>query len=273
MRTLTFAIVVISCVILFSCDFNDDINPFATDTKTPIFFLLFAVNENQKVDIQFCTNSMSVIPAVIINGDTLKTSIDFYDGIIRGELHNLKFNKTYKYSIAIDSKKTSGEITMPTCPNNVKCNDTLLVDKQLNFLYKADSIRFDWSCDSFDHFCCNLECNSNIATITKDTSIAFATDGSNHYKLKLVSIKGPCLSPGTRPNVTGDCGNGFVMGVSKEAEYNIWFNGASLMKSNDQNSSQIKDKIKLKLLEIVKRKKSGLFSSPKSDKNLTGFTG
>lgn len=255
MKTLTVTIVLISCVIIFNCDFNDDVNPFAADTKTPIFFLLFAVNENQKVDVEFSTNSMSVIPAVMINEDTMKTSIDFHDGIIRGELHNLKFNKTYKYSIAINSKKTSGEITMPTCPNNVRCNDTLLVEKQLNFLYKADSVRFVWSCDSFDHFCCKLECNSNIETTTKDTSIAFATDGSYHYKLNVVSIKGPCLIPETRPNVTGDCGDGFVMGVSKEAEYNVWFNGARLMKFSDKNSSQIKDKIKLKLLEIVKRKK------------------
>ncbi len=96
MKTLTFTIVIISCLMLFSCDFNDPVDPFAANTKTPIFFLLFAVNGDQKVDVAFSTNSMSVIPAVTVNDDTLKTSIDFYNGLVRGELHDLQFNKTYK---------------------------------------------------------------------------------------------------------------------------------------------------------------------------------
>lgn len=249
MKTLTFAIVIVLCVILFRCDFNDNVTPFATNTKTPVFFLLFEVNGNQKVDVEFATNSMSVIPAVTVNKDTLKTSIDFHNGIIRGELHNLKFSKTYKYAIVVNSNKTSGEITLPTIPKNLKCNDTLLVEKQLNFLYKADSVRFDWSCDSFDHFCCSLECNSNIETTTGDTSIAFATDGSNHYKLSMVSVKGPSLKPGARPNVTGECGDGFVMGISKEVEYNVWFNGAISMRVSDGRNFQIKEKIKSKFLD------------------------
>jgi hypothetical protein len=252
MRNLIFTIAVILYVILFSCEPSKDVNPIASNNKTPVFFLLFEINENQKVDVEFSTNSMSVIPAVTVDEDTLKTSIDFHDGIIRGELNNLKFNKTYKYAVAVDGQKTLGEITMPTSPTNVKCNDTLLVEKQLNFLYKADSVRFDWSCNSFDHFCCSLECNSNVETTTEDTSVAFATDGSSHYKLNMVSIKGPCLNPGTNPNVTGECGDGFVMGISEEVEYNVWFNGAILMRVNDEPHLQIREKMRSKFLEYLR---------------------
>ena len=252
MKTLIFTIVVILYVIFFSCQPSNDVNPIATNNKATVFFLLFEVNESQKVDVEFSTNSMSVIPAVTVNEDTLKTSIDFHDGIIRGKLNNLKFNKTYKYAIAVNDQKTSGEITMPTSPKNVKCNDTLLVEKQLNFLYKADSVRFDWSCDSFDHFCCNLECNSIIETTTEDTSIAFATDGSNHYKLNIVSVIGPCLNPGTCPNVTGECGDGFAMGISEEVEYNIWFNSATSSRVSDIPNLRLKEKIRLKFLEYLR---------------------
>jgi hypothetical protein len=255
MRNLTFIIGVILYVIFISCDPSNDVNPIASNNKTPVFFLLFEINGNQKVDVEFSTNSMSVIPAVTVDEDTLKTSIDFHDGIIRGKLNNLKFNKTYKYAIAVNDQKTSGEITMPTNPKNMKCNDTLLVEKQLNFLYKADSVRFDWSCDSFDHFCYNLECNSIIESTTEDTSVAFATDGGNHYKLNMVSVKGPCLNPGTCPNIMGECGDGFVMSISEEVEYNVWFNGASVLKVGDQNSFQIKNKISSKLLEYLKTEK------------------
>lgn len=252
MKNLTFTIAAIFGLMLFNCDFNDPVDPFAIDTKTPLFFLLFAVNENQMVDVEFSTNSMSVIPAVTVGEDTLKASIDFHEGIIRGELHNLKFTKTYEYSIAVNNKRTKGEIVMPTAPKNVKCNDTLLVEQQLNFLNKADSVRFEWSCDSFDHFCCNLEANSNIEATINDTILAYPADGSYHYKLNLASVKGPSLKPGTRPNVEGDCGDGFVMGLSRELEYNVWFDGAGLMKSEGADTC-FKDMIRSKLLRFMKR--------------------
>ncbi len=258
MKTLTFTMVVILYVIFFSCDASDDVNPFATNTKTPVFFLLFEVNGNHKVDVEFSTNSMSVIPTVTVNEDTLNTSIDFHDGIIRGELHNLQFSKTYKYSVAINNKKTSGEMTMPTCPIKLRCNDTLLVQTQLNFLSKADSLKISWSCESFDHFFFNWTGNCSVAATIMDTTVTFVYDGGYHCKLNLVSAKGPCLNPGTPPNVTGDCGDGFVLGLSEELEYSIWFNGAILTKVRDRNKFQIKDKIKSKSLEYLRLAKYSL---------------
>ena len=87
---------------------------------------------------------------------------------------------------------------------------------------------------------------------SEDTSVAFATDGSSHYKLNMVSIKGPCLNPGTNPNVTGECGDGFVMGISEEVEYNVWFNGAILMRVNDEPHLQIREKMRSKFLEYLR---------------------
>ncbi len=71
-----------------------------------------------------------------------------------------------------------------------------------------------------------------------------------YYNLKLLAIKGPCFTPGTSPNVKGDCGDGYVLGLSEELEYNIWIGGPKLMKSNKRDF-RIKDMIKTKLLEIV----------------------
>jgi len=50
--------------------------------------------------------------------------------------------------------------------------------------------------------------------------------------------------------VKGDCGDGYVLGFSKELEYNIWTGGAKLMKSNNKEF-RIKDIMKRQLLEIV----------------------
>ncbi|MBN1216051.1 MAG: hypothetical protein JXA99_11510, partial [Candidatus Lokiarchaeota archaeon] len=65
-----------------------------------------------------------------------------------------------------------------------------------------------------------------------------------------LAIEGPCLTPGTCPNVKGDCGDGYVLGFSEELEYNIWTGGAQLMKSN-KKEFRIKDMIKQQLLEVV----------------------
>jgi len=67
--------------------------------------------------------------------------------------------------------------------------------------------------------------------------------------LHLLAVEGVCPEPGTCPNVEGDCGDGFVVGLSEELEYDIWIGGAMLMKSN-QDNFRIKDRIKSKFFNV-----------------------
>jgi hypothetical protein len=238
MRILLLTLLAFSCMIGPGCETTDELNPISSNTSKPVFFLLFEVNNDngvRTVDVEFCTNSMTVIPAVTVSGDTLKTTIDFQDGIIRSELRGLQYKNVYNYKISANRHKTAGEITMPACPKNVKCNGTLLNETQLNLLSDSDSLRFSWDCYSYDYFCYNWEGNSNIEATTNDTHLSFTIDGSHYYKLNFVSVAGPCLKPGTRPNVTGDCGDGFVLGLSEELEYDIWIGGARIMKRYQNN--------------------------------------
>ncbi|MFX0139600.1 MAG: hypothetical protein ACFFDN_38520 [Candidatus Hodarchaeota archaeon] len=186
--------------------------------------------------------------------------------------------------ISANNQKTADEITMPANPKNLKCNDTLLAEAELNLLSDSDSVKFSWDCDSYSYFNYRWDDNStDIEATTKNPHVAFATDGGMYYTFNLLAIEGPCLgreikkptkliirlsllasgvnsemvilfnltslTPGTCPNVKGDCGDGYVLGFSEELEYNIWTGGAKLMKSNKE--LRIKDMIKQQLLEIV----------------------
>jgi hypothetical protein len=251
MKTLGLTALGFFVIIFFRCETGDNLSPLTSTTSKPIFFLLFEVNGDQTVDVEFCTNSMNIIPAVTIDGETLKTTIDFQNGMIRGELRGLQYKKVYNYKISANHQKTADEITMPTSPKNVKCNGTLLTETELNLLSDSDSVKFYWACDSYGYFNYKWDCHSNdIEATTKNPRVAFSTDGGMHYNLKLLAIEGPCLTPGTCPNVKGDCGDGYVLGLSEELEYNIWIEGAKLMKSN-KKELRIKDMIKQQLLEIV----------------------
>jgi len=251
MKTLRLTALAFLVIMLFHCDTGDNLNPVTSTASKPIFFLLFEVNGDQTVDVEFCTNSLTIIPAVTIDGETLKTTIDFHDGMIRGELRGLHYKKVYNYKISANHQKTADEITMPANPKNVKCNGTLLTETELNLLSDSDSVKFSWACDSYDYFSYKWDCNSkDIEATTKNPRVAFATDGGMYYNLNLLAITGPCLTPGTCPNVKGDCGDGYVLGFSEELQYNIWIEGAKLMKFNKQEF-RIKDMIKQQLLEIV----------------------
>ncbi|UCE05671.1 MAG: hypothetical protein JSW07_19070 [bacterium] len=233
-----------SLMIFVSCEVSNDMNPITSNSSKPIFFLLFEVNMNngvKMVDVEFCTNNVTIIPTVTINRDTLKTTIDFNNGTIRGELHDLHYSKVYNYTITANRKKTSGNITMPTRPQNVKCNGIPLNDTQLNILTDSDSVKFSWTCDSYDYFSYKWESDySHIKeATTKNTHFSFSRDGSVYYKLHLLAIEGPRLVPGVGPNVSGDYGDGYVQGLSEELEYNILISGGEMMRDNQNNSQTV----------------------------------
>ena len=171
--------------------------------------------------------------------------------MIQGELRGLKYEKAYDYEISANNQKTADEIKMPTNPKNLKCNGTLLAETELNLLSVSDSVKFSWDCDAYCYFNYKWDCHANdLEATTKNLHAAFATDGGMYYTFNLLAIEGPCLTPGTCPNVKGDCGDGYVLGFSEELEYNIWTGGAKLMKSNNKEF-RIKDMIKQQILERV----------------------
>jgi hypothetical protein len=243
----------VTAIIFFRCETSEDLSPIASNTSKPLFFMLFDVNNDngaRTVDVEFCTNSMAVIPAITVNSETLKTSIDFQEGMIRGELRGLQYKNGYNYKISANRQKTVGEITMPACPNNVKCNSTLLKETQYNLLSDCDSMKFSWACDSYDYFCYEwINDNNSKEATTKKTGIAFTNDGSVYHNLHLLAVKGVCPDPSTSPNVKGDCGDGFVLGLSEELDFDIWIGGALVMKVN-QHNLWIKDRIKTKFFNV-----------------------
>jgi len=96
--------------------------------------------------------------------------------------------------ISANNQKTADEITMPTNPKNLKCNDTLLAEAELNMLSVSDSVKFSWDCDSYCYFNYKWDCHANnLEATTKNPHVAFATDGGMYYTFNLLAIEGPCL--------------------------------------------------------------------------------
>ena len=100
---------VILLILFISCKDDDD-NPVSPETFQTFFSLHFdkgMSNGIANVDVEFMTNDLSEIPAVMINEHQMG-NFEVREGCIQSRLTNIAYSDSYTYSISANGKTTSG---------------------------------------------------------------------------------------------------------------------------------------------------------------------
>jgi hypothetical protein len=201
-------------IVFTSC--GDDDDNCTICTQESIFAFSFSSDfSNDKYDISanFSANNVSEIPKVIINGEELDDFEVIIGGVYGGT--NIPFSSTITYSVSLNGKTTSGSITMPDTITNVTFNDLLLNRFTTNFLVYAPEYIVKWDrikCD-YQRFQYNLNNDNESEYIDKTRERYSITDDlqtENYMSFSIYSINGNKMVAGSKPNVSGDYGSGYV---------------------------------------------------------------
>jgi len=215
-KLLAFGIILSISTVFSSCSKDDDTTTTSTSTVESVFALNFSRSFNDgRTDIYvgFSTNNISEIPKVVVNGKELE-DFGMEAGGIYGDTR-ISFASNITYSVSSNGKTTSGSITMPDTITNVTFNDLLLKRGGDNSLVYAPEYIVKWNkitCDyqRFYYYLNNVDSagymDANLETLT----ITDNQQTSTWAEVTIYSINGNKMITGSKPNVSGDYGKGYI---------------------------------------------------------------
>ena len=225
MRWLFLCLLISGFIVFNSCS-DDDSNPVSNNGTAPGFALYFDVDLNSQgknVDVDFMTTNLSEIPTVVINSVAIEM-FEVREGSIQGSLNNLTYSDVFNYQISAGGKTTSGSLDMPADISAVTCNNTTIEEDSTVYVEVAETYNFAWSSTNADYFICGFSnTTDDIVTskLTKTPSVSYDATGFIRYRFEVKSYVGTLLEAGSKPNVSGDYGVGYVVAESYNQDFRI----------------------------------------------------